>query len=187
VYGNPFWSPVREDHPTVPVSPYGVGKLAAERYCAVFADLYGLNITALRLFSVYGPGQRKQVVWDLMNKIANNPHAIEIHGDGTQSRDFVYVGDVVTAALHVASRAGMAGEVYNIGSGVECTIDRMAHTLCELMDAQPRFDYTGVNRAGDPEQFVAEITRLGWLAQHRPSTTLKDGLAATVDWFRGQQ
>lgn len=182
VYGNPMINPVREDHPTVPVSPYGVGKLAAERYCAVFAQLYGLNIAALRLFSVYGPGQRKQVVWDLMNKIHVAEQAIQIHGDGTQSRDFVYVDDVVSAALHVAEHADLTGEVYNVGSGEECTISALAYRLCELMDAQPRFDFTGVNRPGDPERFLADTTQireLGWVPEAKLG-----GFGSTVEWFQ---
>lgn len=182
VYGNPMINPVREDHPTVPVSPYGVGKLAAERYCAVFAQLYGLNIAALRLFSVYGPRQRKQVVWDLMNKIHAADDAIEIHGDGTQSRDFVYVDDVVSAALHVAEHAELVGEVYNVGSGEERTISALAYRLCELMGKQPRFDFTGVNRPGDPERFLADTTRIRELGC-APEAKI-GGFGNTVEWFQ---
>lgn len=187
VYGNPAVAPVREDHPTVPVSPYGVGKLAAERYCAVFAQLYGLKIASLRLFSVYGPRQRKQVVWDLMNKIAAEGEAINIHGDGTQTRDFVYVDDVVNAAMFVAEHADMAGEVYNVGSGKQCSIHSLADTLCGIMGVEKRFDYTGVNRPGDPERFVADITRLcelGYSPAVDAAAHMADGLQAAVEWFK---
>lgn len=185
VYGNPTWSSLREDHPTVPVSPYGVGKLAAERYCTVFAELYGLNITSLRLFSVYGPRQHKQVVYDLMSKIAANPDRIEIHGDGTQSRDLVYVQDAVAAAMLVAEQAPHKGEVFNVATGQYCTIHQLATELCVLMGVNPRFDYTGVNRPGDPEKLTVNIGRLQALG-YIPQVELLEGLASTVKWFKSR-
>lgn len=182
VYGNPMWSPVREYHPTVPVSPYGVSKLAAERYAAVYAQLYGLNIASLRLFSVYGPRQRKQVVWDLMTKISANDPQLKIHGDGTQSRDFLYVEDAVQAALLVASGADMAGEVYNVASGEEFTVHDLAIELCSLMGKSPQFEYTGKNRPGDPEKLSVDINRLQDIG-YEPQVSFKDGLVNTVHWF----
>lgn len=183
VYGNPTVAPVCENHPTVPVSPYGVGKLAAERYCAVFAQLYGLNIASLRLFSVYGPRQRKQVVWDLMCKLDADGDSMQIHGDGTQTRDFIYVADVVRAAMHVAEHADMNGEVYNVGSGIELTINALATELSQLMGIEKTFDYTGVNRPGDPERFVANTGRIGKLG-YLPTTDILNGLRNTVEWFK---
>lgn len=182
VYGNPMCSPVREAYPTVPVSPYGVGKLAAERYCSVYAQLYGLNIASLRIFSVYGPWQRKQVVYDLMCKIAAGG-PLHIHGDGTQVRDFTYVTDVVRAAMAVAACGDMAGEAYNVASGSETTIHELAIGLCSFMGAAPEFNYTGVNRPGDPERLAVDISYLRTLG-YEPQVKFADGLAATVDWFQ---
>lgn len=183
VYGNPSRLPINEDDVTIPVSPYGVGKLAAERYAAVYAQLYGLRISSMRLFSVYGPRHRKQVVWDLMEKIATGEPTLPIHGDGTQVRDFVYVEDVVGAAMVIASEAEMAGEVYNVASGGRCTIDHLATTLCQLMGAEPTLAYTGLNRPGDPERLTVNIRRLHALG-YVPQWKLADGLAATVEWFK---
>jgi UDP-glucose 4-epimerase len=112
VYGNPVRMPISEDDPTVPISPYGVGKLAAERYLYVYSRTYGVRATTLRLFSIYGPRQRKQVVYDLLGKLLLAPHRLDVYGDGTQVRDFAYVDDVVQAMLLAALRAPGAGEVY---------------------------------------------------------------------------
>jgi UDP-glucose 4-epimerase len=126
VYGNPLRIPVSETDATFPISPYGVGKLAAERYVAVYSGLYGIRAASLRLFSIYGPRQRKQVVYDLMERISQNRDELFIHGDGTQERDFGYVEDVARAAMIVAERGALGGEVYNVGSGQPVSIDWLA-------------------------------------------------------------
>ena len=91
VYGEPRAIPITEQHPLMPISPYGVSKLAAEQYMSLYIRLYGLRAAVARLFSVFGPRQRKQVVYDLFSKLAHNPDKLEIIGDGTQARDLVYV------------------------------------------------------------------------------------------------
>jgi UDP-glucose 4-epimerase len=186
VYGNASRIPIREDDPTVPVSPYGVGKLAAERYLVVFSKLYGLRAAALRLFSGYGPRQRKQVVYDLIEKITRNPDELFIHGDGTQVRDLVYVTDIARAAMLVAARGDLTGAVYNVGTGADCTIHHMAETLCQILGAQPRFVYSGSVRPGDPEKLSVDISRLVELG-YQPQMSLEDGLRETVRWYQATQ
>lgn len=186
VYGNAPRIPISEEDPTVPVSPYGVGKLAAERYVDVFSKLYNLKAASVRLFSAYGPRQRKQVVYDLMEKIRRTPDEIFIHGDGTQVRDFGYVEDMALAAAVVAEHGALQGEVYNVGAGRGCTIRELAEHLCQLMDAQPKLVFSGTVRPGDPEKLVVAINRLESLG-YTPRFTLVDGLQRTVDWFNGQR
>jgi len=183
VYGNPVRIPIREDDPTVPISPYGVGKLAAERYVAVYSQLYDLRAASLRFFSVYGPRQRKQVVYDLIGKILSNPSEIFIHGDGTQVRDFNYVEDVARAAITVAESAPLQGEVYNVASGRACSIRELAETLCHILDLRPRFVYSGAVRPGDPEKWSVNIGRLAGLG-YRPQISLEEGLKRTIKWFQ---
>ncbi len=182
VYGNAFRVPIREEDPTVPISPYGAGKLAAERYVAVFAQLYGLNLASVRFFSAYGPRQRKQVVFDLLAKLHGDSSQLPIHGDGTQVRDFLYVEDAARAAMAVAESGALNGEAYNVGGGRECTIDTLAKTLCAQAGVTPELRYTGVNRPGDPEKLVVDITRLRALG-YRPQVALEEGLAAVASWF----
>ena len=182
VYGNAVRVPIREDDPTVPISPYGVGKLAAERYLAVFAQLYGLRLASVRFFSAYGPRQRKQVVFDLLTKMSKDRDRLFIHGDGTQVRDFLYVKDAARAAMIVAADGALNGEAYNVGAGREYTIDVLAKSLCKLTGISPAFDYSGVNRPGDPEKLVVDIKRLESIG-YTPRFEFEEGLATVVQWF----
>jgi UDP-glucose 4-epimerase len=182
VYGNPLRIPVSETDATFPISPYGVGKLAAERYVAVYSGLYGIRAASLRLFSIYGPRQRKQVVYDLMERISQNRDELFIHGDGTQERDFGYVEDVARAAMIVAERGALGGEVYNVGSGQPVSIDWLARTLCQHLGASPRFKYSGAVRPGDPERLVVDIGRISALG-FEPQVLPEEGLRRTVEWF----
>lgn len=182
VYGNAFRVPIREEDPTVPISPYGVGKLASERYVGVFAQLYGLNLASVRFFSAYGPRQRKQVVFDLLAKLRSDSSQLPIHGDGTQVRDFLYVQDAARAAMAVAESGALNGEAYNVGGGREYTIDTLAKTLCAQAGVTPELRYTGVNRPGDPEKLVVDIARLRSLG-YRPQIELEEGLAIVARWF----
>lgn len=183
VYGNPVSMPIREDDPTVPISPYGVGKLASERYVAVYSKLYGLRAASLRFFSIYGPRQRKQVVYDLIDKITRNPDELFIHGDGTQVRDFNYVADTARAMMLVAESGRLEGEVYNVASGRETSIGELAEKLCGELDARPRFVFSGSVRPGDPEKWTVDITRLRALG-YEPQVSLEEGLRSTVEWYR---
>jgi UDP-glucose 4-epimerase len=182
VYGNAVRVPISEDDPTVPISPYGVGKLAAERYLAVFARLYGLRLASVRLFSAYGPRQRKQVVFDLLAKLSKDHHQLFIHGDGTQVRDFLYVKDAARSAMIVAANGELNGEAYNVGAGREYTIETLAKSLCKLTGLTPAFHYSGANRPGDPEKLVVDITRLESIG-YMPRFEFEEGLAAVVQWF----
>jgi UDP-glucose 4-epimerase len=182
VYGNPARLPICEGDPTVPIAPYGVSKLAAERYVAVYSQLYGLPATSLRLFSVFGPRQHKQVVYDFLGKLARDPGRLEILGDGTQARDFVYVGDVVQAMLLVAAAAPGAGETYNVATGQTHTIRELAEEVCTLCGLAPQITCTGQVRPGDAEKWYVDISALQALG-YRPRTTLGQGLAAIRDWF----
>jgi UDP-glucose 4-epimerase len=182
VYGNALRVPIREEDPTVPISPYGAGKLAAERYLAVYARLYGLNLASVRFFSAYGPRQRKQVVFDLLTKLSNDHDRLLIHGDGTQVRDFLYVKDAARSAMIVAANAELNGEAYNVGAGCEYTIDTLTKSLCKLIGLNPEFRYTGANRPGDPEKLVVDITKLESLG-YKPRFEFEEGLATVVQWF----
>jgi UDP-glucose 4-epimerase len=182
VYGNAVRVPIREDDPTVPISPYGVGKLSAERYLAVFAQLYGLRLASVRFFSAYGPRQRKQVVFDLLTKLSNDHDELFIHGDGTQVRDFLYVKDAARSAMIVAAGGALAGEAYNVGAGREYTIDMLAKSLCKLIGLNPEFRYSGSNRPGDPEKLIVDIGKLQAIG-YRPQFEFEDGLATVVEWF----
>lgn len=184
VYGNPTHLPIRETELTVPISPYGVSKLAGERYVTVYSQIYGVRATSLRFFSVYGPRQRKQVVYDLLRKLRANPKRLEILGDGTQVRDFTYVLDVVQAMILAATVAPGQGEVYNVASGTTHSMAELAAAWGTVCNLHPEIVYTGQIRPGDAEKWVVDISQLKKLG-FQPQTSLERGLLAVLDWYDG--
>ena len=182
VYGNPIRLPISESDPTVPISPYGVSKLAAERYVAVYSQLYGIQATSMRFFSIYGPRQRKQVIFDFLRKLREDSGHLEIIGDGTQERDFAYVLDVVQAMIIAATVAPGKGEAYNVASDVNHTITELAQAWSEVCGLNPKISYTGSVRPGDAEKWEVDISALQDLG-YKAQTTLKTGLLAIMDWY----
>ncbi len=182
VYGNPTRLPIRESDPTVPISPYGVSKLAAERYVAVYSAIYGLHASSMRCFSVYGPRQRKQVVFDFMRKLDTDPTRLEIIGDGTQARDFTFVTDVVQAMLLAATVAPGRGEAYNVGTGTTHTIAQLAQAVADVCGVCPQLVYTGRVRPGDAQTWEVDITALEALG-YKPQVALMEGLRRIREWY----
>ena len=182
VYGEGSGAPLREEDPTVPLAPYGVSKLAAERYMDVYARVYGLRTASLRLFHVYGPRLRRHVIWDLMSKVHENPRALTLQGDGTQVRDFMYVVNTVRALTLVAERAPMHGEVYNASDEDPISIEELAGHICRRMGVAPRFSYSGAVRLGVSQRWVADATRLKALG-FESRVPFSEGLDETVGWF----
>ena len=182
VYGNPATLPIKETDPTVPISPYGVSKLAAERYVAVYSQLYNIPATSLRLFSVFGPRQRKQVIYDLLCKLRSNPQSLEVLGDGSQARDFVYAADVAQAMCLAATAAPGRGEVYNVASGATHTIADVVDTWCRTCKVTPSISYSGRVRPGDAEKWEVDISALKALG-FAPQVSLETGLEGIRDWY----
>lgn len=183
VYGQGSETPTREDFTTVPVSPYGVSKLASENYVSVYAMLYGLRAATLRLFPVFGERLRKQVVYDLMNKIRLNSEELFIQGDGTQVRDFNHVDNVVEAYFAVLENGALQGEAYNIASDETITIRELGEMICERMNVNPCFVFGGEARPGDMRRLHADVSRLKNLG-YVPRVNFNDGLNKTVAWFQ---
>jgi UDP-glucose 4-epimerase len=182
VYGSPTVLPISEQTPIAPVSPYGVSKYAAEQYVSLYAGLHGLRTASLRLFSVFGPGQRKQVVFDLIAKLAADPDHLEVIGAGTEMRDFVFVEDVVAAAIAVMERAPLTGEAYNVASGCGITIGELAGHVADRLGLAPVVSYTGEVRPGDALHWVADITRLRALG-FAPAVSVREGVRRVAAWY----
>jgi UDP-glucose 4-epimerase len=183
VYGSPTVLPIAESTPIIPVSPYGVSKYAAEQYVSLYARLHGLRTASLRLFSVFGPGQRKQVVFDIIAKLANDPLHLEVIGAGTEMRDFVYVEDVVAAAIAVMNQAPLHGEVYNVASGTGISIrDLVAAVIAEL-GLSPQVRYTGETRPGDALHWIGDVARLKAVG-YSPAVSLGEGVRRVAAWYR---
>lgn len=187
VYGNSPELPKREDMMPDPVSPYAVSKLAAEVYCRMFYQLYGLKTISLRYFNVFGPRQDPEspyaaVVPQFMKALLNgNPP--QIHGDGQQSRDFTHVDNVVQANL-LAMRADAGfGEAFNIAYGDRVTIEDMARCLAQSLGVAIEPVYTAP-RAGDVRHTLADLSKARSLLGYAPSVDFATGLRETVAWYK---
>ncbi|WP_340101298.1 NAD-dependent epimerase/dehydratase family protein [Salinibaculum salinum] len=178
IYGPPTELPITEEHPKRPTTPYGVDKLAADRYASIYADRYGLPTVALRYFNVYGPGQSTSaagVVSAFLDR-ARSDDPITIHGDGTQTRDFVHVADVVRANL-LAARTDASGTAFNIGTGTGTSIAELADLVRDSVDGAVPIEHTA-QREGDIDHSRADITRASNGLGFDPKVSLRDGIAA---------
>jgi UDP-glucose 4-epimerase len=189
LYGGADILPTPEDAPLVPRSPYAVTKLAAEHYCRVFSELFGLETVALRYFNVYGPRQRPDsayaaVIPLFIDALANGQSPL-IHGDGTQSRDFTFIDDVVRANLLAASAPAdrTSGRAYNIAGGQRTTLLQLVDILGEILGVEPKPTF-GPPRDGDVHQSQADGTAARRDLGFETQVPLEDGLARTVAWFR---
>jgi UDP-glucose 4-epimerase len=182
VYGSPVVLPISEGSPVAPVSPYGVSKHTAEQYVSLYAGLHRLRTASLRLFSVFGPGQRKQVVYDLIARLAADPERLEVIGDGSETRDFVFVEDVVEAAVAVMQRGAVAGEVYNVATGTGVSIRDLVGEVIAVLGVAPAVSFTGTVRPGDALHWIADIDRLRALG-FAPAVSLHEGVRRVAAWF----
>jgi len=179
VYGKPQKIPISEDCFTRPLSPYGVSKLAAESYAYAFWKIFGLETVCLRYFNVYGPRQACNyyggVITKFMDCVANN-HNLVVFDDGKQTRDFVYVKDVVEANILALRATGIAGETFNIGTGTATTINQLAEVLLEITDKHDlKVRHVKPNK-GDIRHSIADISKAKMKLHYRPKSSLEEGL-----------
>src|SRR3954447_16284585 len=179
VYGNAERFPTSETDRPQPLSPYGVTKLAAEHLCSLYANSYGVPTVSLRYFSVYGPRQRPDMAFHRFIKAATAGEPLRIFGDGMQTRDFTYVGDIVAATL-AAGDIGVPGEVYNVPGGSRVTVLDVLGILGRVLDTRidVRHEEAARGDARDTSGDTARPTRdLG----SSPSVSLEEGLAAQAE------
>jgi UDP-glucose 4-epimerase len=182
VYGQPERLPVAEDAPTRPISPYGFHRLHCELALREFHELWGLRSCALRVFSAYGEGLRRQIMWDVCAK-ALREGEVALHGTGTESRDFVHAADVARAVALVAREAPLKAEAYNVGTGVETRLDELAPLLLEALHSDAPLSFSGEARAGDPANWRADVSRLAALG-FEPEARVEEGAARYAEWAR---
>lgn len=185
VYGNPLALPVQETADCKPMSPYGWHKWMSELICREYAEIYHQPIAIVRPFSVYGPGLRKQIFWDTYRKFLSNPMQVELWGNGSESRDFIYITDACKAMFIILEKADMRGEVYNLGSGQETTVSEAVNKLFKGLHAQPLIVFNGLQRAGDPLHWKADVQRLSALG-FTPDFTFDEGVARLAQWLSAQ-
>ena len=182
VYGDAQYHPMDEDHPLEPKSPYGVSKLAAERYVRLYARLHGLRGLSVRPFSIYGPRQRKLVVYDLLTRLHEGERPLRMLGAPDVSRDFVFVEDAARGLVVLARAAAADGEAYNLASGRSTSLNELATTLVDISGMEADVEFTGEVRAGDPLHWTGDPQRARALGV-RCDTPLEEGLRRTAEWF----
>jgi UDP-glucose 4-epimerase len=187
VYGDTETLPKSESMGTVPASPYGASKLAAENYCRVFAKVYGLKTVSLRYFNVYGPRQKSGFysgVIPAFIRRASEGKAPIIYGDGLQTRDFTFVQDVVEAnILSLTSPRIKGGEVYNVAGGSTITINELAQSVTSLLGKPDLAPEHVEPRKGDIRASFADVSKAKGELGYQPRFPLSQGLAETAAWF----
>ena len=193
VYGDLPELPKREDMPVKPLTPYGVDKYASERYVVNSFNLYELRATAFRFFNVYGERQDPSSPYSgvisifidrILKHLKGEKTTIDIFGDGKQTRDFVYVKDVVKALLIAEKDKRTDGEVFNVGTGKETSLLQLIDTLKSIAGSIPSVRFLP-SREGDIKRSVADITKLKKLG-YTPSFSLQEGLLRTFNWERSK-
>jgi nucleoside-diphosphate-sugar epimerase len=187
VYGNAATLPKREDMRPSPMTPYALQKLVSEQYCRMFTDLYGLETVTTRYFNVFGPRQQPgspySGVISLFIEALASGRRPTIHGDGRQTRDFTFVGDVVRGVLAACTAPDVAGQVFNVAVGGRISLLELVSTLQRILktDLEP---VLGEPREGDVRDSQADIVRARQYLGFEPQVSFEDGLRQTVAWFQ---
>jgi UDP-glucose 4-epimerase len=189
IYGETGTDEKKENQILSPKSPYGVSKLAGEKYARSFYELYGLETVSLRYFNVYGPRQSFDlqsqyggVITLFLNRLLRNMSPI-IYGDGEQTRDFVYVQDVVQANLLAMESKNAVGESFNIGSGMRVSVNQLAQTLKDAVNKRSVKNVYTDPRPGDLKHGYADISKAKRMLKYVPSFSFEKGIADLVDWY----
>jgi UDP-glucose 4-epimerase len=186
IYGEQVRFPADEEHPTWPVSPYGISKLSCEKYIYFFAQTYGLKYVFLRYANVYGPRQNPHgeagVVAIFSSRLLRGEQPT-INGDGKQTRDYVFVGDVVRANLLALNYP--KSDYFNIGTGIETDVNAVFNRLNESAGAGMR-EYHGPAKEGEQLRSVLAVDKARRLLDWQPTVSANDGLKQTIEWFRSQ-
>jgi nucleoside-diphosphate-sugar epimerase len=187
VYGNSTVLPKREDMRPSPLTPYALQKLVGEQYCQLFTQLYGLETVVTRYFNVFGPRQQpgspySGVISLFIEAIATST-APTVYGDGRQTRDFTYVGDVVNGVLRACTAPKASGEVINVAAGGRVSLLELIRALQHILgtNVEPNFKPP---REGDVHDSQADIFKARQLLEFEPATLFEDGLRKTVDWYQ---
>lgn len=181
VYGNPEKLPVAEDSRLGPISPYGYHKASCESILEEFRTIYGVQSTVLRIFSCYGNGLRKQLLWDICNKLKNDK--AEFFGTGDETRDFIHIHDVAKLMDMMIEKGDC--EVVNVASGVQSSVREVVELIAEIMNYPvKKIQFSGEQMKGYPVHWQADVSKIRELG-FSASASMKEGMEEYVRWFEG--
>lgn len=183
VYGEPKILPITEKFELKPISPYALHKVMVEEMCSYFITQFNLDIRILRIFSCYGNGLKKQIFWDMGQKIKNTG-CLKLFGTGNETRDFIHIDDLARAILSIAESSWNGTYIYNVANGVEVKIREIAQIFCQNMGCNEEIIvFTQQIRAGNPSNWCADISCLKGLG-YRQMVSLEEGIKEYVHWLK---
>jgi UDP-glucose 4-epimerase len=185
VYGSPSSLPIKEQGPLFPISPYGYHKKIAEELAYYYSQIYHLDVCSLRIFSAYGRGLLRQVIFDICQK-AYKSMTVTLNGTGKESRDFIHATDIAFAVGKAYENAEFNGSVYNLASGVSTPIRLLAEKIVAIIGMERNIIFDGYQRDGDPLKWQADISKINSLG-FTTQTTLEAGLIDYVCWYKEQR
>lgn len=185
VYGNPKSLPIYESDMVAPISPYGFHKKSAEDICREYFKFFGIESISLRIFSAFGEGLKKQLFWDVFNR-SKTSNELVLYGTGKETRDFIYVKDIIRIFDLLIKKGTFDGEVINVASGVEVSISHAVKEMLNKQGWEGNIVFDGQGRDGDPVNWVADITKLYTLG-YEPKFSFNVALEELVRWLKEQK
>ena len=177
--------PIKESDPVHPISPYGWHKLQSELLCKEFYQNFGIATCSLRIFSAFGAGLQKQLFWDWYQKILQSPQ-MSIYGTGNESRDFIYIKDLIHAIDCVVSKGDFNANIYNIANGKEIFIKDVIEVFRRNHRSSFTYSFTMETRTGDPINWVADISKLRLLG-FQPQVSFEKGVEHILKWLQEEK
>ena len=191
IYGNPRTIPINEDDAVVPLTPYAVSKLGGENYCLAFYESYGLPVAVVRYSNVFGIGQRPDNPYcGVVSKFFASAYESEplmVHGDGQQTRDYTYIDDAVDATLLAAIQPRAEGEVFNVGTGIETSVNELARLIGQAIERPITIEHIDRRDIDNIRRRVVSIEKARRMLRWAPQVTMLDGLARTARWIESTQ
>lgn len=181
VYGNPENLPIQTSQRIAPVSPYGYHKAYTEKICEEYSRFWGIKTCCVRIFSAYGPRLKKQLFWDMYTKFCQSD-SIELWGTGNESRDFIYISDLVSAIDLVINKCDFTGNKVNLANGKQITIREVSDTFIRVLGTSKAVRFSGEERKGDPINWEADISELKHWG-YTQKISLEEGIQKYIEWL----
>ncbi|HEV8252465.1 MAG TPA: NAD-dependent epimerase/dehydratase family protein, partial [Candidatus Limnocylindria bacterium] len=188
-YGSAAYVPMDEAHPSVPSTPYAASKVGSDHIVLSYWHTFGLDVAIIRPFNNFGPRQNSGTyagIIPIVVERALRGEAIDIYGDGEQTRDFVFVRDTADAAVAIHAAPGTRGRIINIASGREVSVNRLVAELLDVLGVELPVRHVAP-RPGDVRRHLASIELARELIGFAPATTLRQGLVETVEWYQSRK